>query len=129
MARQKMTSRKKMTPAQKYERLDRHYSDFTAGSISIHSAWVGFIAEQITKGNSKATIDFYNRFYKKLKAYVEQLGQPDTECPVEFLESDREHFEAVVREWRADKITAVEAMKRLDVKPNTFYRRVKEWGL
>ena len=38
-------------------------------------------------------------------------------------------FEAVVREWREDKITAVEAMKRLDMKPNTFYRRVKEWGL
>ena len=45
------------------------------------------------------------------------------------MKIDREHFEAVVREWRADKITAVEAMKRLDVKPNTFYRRVKEWGL
>jgi RNA processing factor Prp31 len=42
---------------------------------------------------------------------------------------DRERFEAVVREWRADKITAVEAMKQLDLKPNTFYRRVKEWGL
>ena len=34
----------------------------------------------------------------------------------------------VVREWRTDKITAAEAMKRLLVKPNTFYRRVKEWG-
>lgn len=45
------------------------------------------------------------------------------------MKIDREHFESVVREWRADKITAVEAMKRLEVKPNTFYRRVKEWGL
>jgi len=45
------------------------------------------------------------------------------------MKIDREQFEAVVKEWRADKITAVEAMKRLDVKPNTFYRRVKEWGL
>ena len=45
------------------------------------------------------------------------------------MKIDREHFEAVVKEWRADKITAVEAMKRLEVKPNTFYRRVKEWGL
>ena len=44
------------------------------------------------------------------------------------MKIDREHFEAVVREWRADKITAVEAMKQLGVKPNTFYRRVKEWG-
>lgn len=38
MARQKMTSKKRMTPAQKYERLDRRYSDFTAGAISIHNA-------------------------------------------------------------------------------------------
>lgn len=45
------------------------------------------------------------------------------------MKIDREHFEAVVKEWRVDKITAVEAMKRLDIKPNTFYRRVKEWGL
>ena len=45
------------------------------------------------------------------------------------MKIDRERFEAVVKEWRADKITAVEAMKRLEVKPNTFYRRVKEWGL
>lgn len=45
------------------------------------------------------------------------------------MKIDREQFEAVVKEWRADKITAVEAMKRLDVKPNTFYRRVKEWEL
>jgi DNA invertase Pin-like site-specific DNA recombinase len=42
---------------------------------------------------------------------------------------DRERFEAVVKEWRADTITAVEAMKKLDLKPNTFYRRVKERGL
>lgn len=45
------------------------------------------------------------------------------------MKIDRERFEAVVRDWRADKITAVEAMKQLEVKPNTFYRRVKEWGL
>ena len=45
------------------------------------------------------------------------------------MKIDRENFEAVVKEWRADKITAVEAMKRLGIKPNTFYRRVKEWGL
>ena len=45
------------------------------------------------------------------------------------MKIDRERFEAVVREWREDKITAVEAMKKLDVKPNTFYRRVKEWEL
>ena len=45
------------------------------------------------------------------------------------MEIDKERFAAVVNEWRAGKITAVEAMRRLEVKPNTFYRRVKEWGL
>lgn len=45
------------------------------------------------------------------------------------MKIDREHFEKVVREWRADNITATEAMKQLELKPNTFYRRVKEWGL
>ena len=38
-----------------------------------------------------------------------------------------EPLEAAVREWSADKITVAEAMKRLKVKPNTFYKRVKEW--
>ena len=38
-------------------------------------------------------------------------------------------FRAVVRKWRKGEITATEAMKRLGLKPNTFYRRVKEWGL
>ena len=45
------------------------------------------------------------------------------------MKIDRTEFEAVVKEWRADKITAGEAMNRLNLKPNTFYRRVKEWDL
>lgn len=45
------------------------------------------------------------------------------------MKVDRERFEAVVAEWRAGKTTATDAMKKLDLKPNTFYRRVKEWGL
>lgn len=45
------------------------------------------------------------------------------------MEIDRSTFEAEVKEWRAGNITATECMKRLDLKPNTFYRRVKEWGL
>lgn len=40
--------------------------------------------------------------------------------PIEHPEFDR-----VVRQWREGHITAVEAMKRLDMKPSTFYRKVK----
>ena len=45
------------------------------------------------------------------------------------IEVDTDAFRAVVADWRADKITAVEAMKRLNLSKNTFYRRVKEQGL
>lgn len=36
---------------------------------------------------------------------------------------------ALCKKWRAGEITATAAMKELGLKPNTFYRRVKEMGL
>lgn len=38
---------------------------------------------------------------------------------------ERPNFDAVVAEWRSGGITAVEAMRRLDMKSSTFYRKVK----
>lgn len=38
---------------------------------------------------------------------------------------DRPELAGVVRQWRNGEITAVEAMKKLDLKPSTFYRKVK----
>ncbi len=34
-------------------------------------------------------------------------------------------FDGVVRQWREGRITAAEAMRRLNMKPSTFYRKVK----
>ena len=34
-------------------------------------------------------------------------------------------FRKVVALWRKGEITAVEAMRRLDMKPSTFYRKVR----
>ncbi len=34
-------------------------------------------------------------------------------------------FDRVVSRWRSGDITAVEAMRRLDMKPSTFYRKAK----
>ena len=42
---------------------------------------------------------------------------------------DKDHFTAITKRWRSGSITATEAMRLLNLKPNTFYRRVKEWGL
>src|SRR5699024_9288987 len=36
-------------------------------------------------------------------------------------------FRAVYPEWKQNKITAIEAMKKVGMKSNTFYRRVKEY--
>lgn len=37
----------------------------------------------------------------------------------------RPEFAAVVSEWRQRHLTAVEAMRRLEMKPSTFYRKVR----
>ena len=35
-------------------------------------------------------------------------------------------FEAVIKNWQSGEITARQAMAQLELKPNTFYRRIKE---
>ena len=42
---------------------------------------------------------------------------------------DENKMRAVCAEWRSGNITAVEAQKRMEMKPTTFYRKVKEMGL
>jgi len=38
-----------------------------------------------------------------------------------------ETFRSVNQDWKQKRITAVEAMKKVGMKSNTFYRRVKEY--
>jgi DNA invertase Pin-like site-specific DNA recombinase len=38
-----------------------------------------------------------------------------------------ENWSAVYSEWKHRNLTGIEAMKRLGLKPNTFYKLVKEW--
>lgn len=38
-----------------------------------------------------------------------------------------DNFQSVYNEWKENKITAVKAMEKLNMKKNTFYRRVKEY--
>ena len=42
---------------------------------------------------------------------------------------ERDGFAAVTALWRDGRITAVEAMRRLDMKPSTFYRKVRKGAL
>lgn len=43
------------------------------------------------------------------------------------IEVDETKFEQEYRLWKSGQITAVAAMSHLGLKPNTFYRRVKEY--
>ncbi len=45
------------------------------------------------------------------------------------LEKDGEQMREVCKAWRDGEMTAREAMQRLNMKPNTFYRRVNEMQL
>ena len=45
------------------------------------------------------------------------------------IDYDEAQMNALCKKWRAAEITATAAMKELGLKPNTFYRRVKEMGL
>lgn len=42
---------------------------------------------------------------------------------------DNEKFDSVVKEWKENKITATQAMKKLGWSKTTFYRRIKEGDL
>ena len=45
------------------------------------------------------------------------------------VDVDESRFKAVCKRWRAGEMTARAAMLEVGLKPNTFYRRVKEMGL
>ena len=45
------------------------------------------------------------------------------------IDYDEAQMKALCKKWRAGEITATAAMNELGLKPNTFYRRVKEMGL
>lgn len=56
------------------------------------------------------------------KAQGKYKGKP----PIKINEKQ---FKTVCKRWKNGEITATQAMKELDLKPNTFYRRVKELNI
>ena len=43
------------------------------------------------------------------------------------IQLDNKQFELVYTRWKSNEITARQAMAELNIKSNTFYRRVKEY--
>jgi len=65
---------------------------------------------------------------KKMMGFVRSGDTVIVESISRFARNTKDLLE-LVSLWRRGDITAVEAMKRLDMKPSTFYRKVKEAGL
>lgn len=57
-------------------------------------------------------------------AIAKEQGKYKGKPPIKI---DEKAFRSVCIRWRKQEITATQAMKELNLKPNTFYRRVKEF--
>lgn len=74
------------------------------------------------------------RFAYELLKKVAQLDRKEKPEPREDthakgrkpIEVDEEMFDSILERWKNGEITARQAMAELNLKPNTFYRRVKE---
>ena len=56
---------------------------------------------------------------KAAKAKGKHLGRPKINQPEEFCR--------IYEQWKQNKITAVEAMKKMDLSSSTFYRMVRKY--
>ena len=89
----------------------------------IHPAY-DFTKAALLKGKSVVTSNKELVATKgcELLAIAKEKGVYKGRKPIE-----RPNFNEVVSLWKSGTITAVEAMKRLDMKPSTFYRKVKNY--
>ena len=75
------------------------------------------LKDYIGQEKAKETLKIYIEAAKERGAYA---GKPP-------IKVDKAQFEQEYKLWKSGQITAVTAMKHLGLKPNTFYRRVKEY--
>ncbi|MBR0373417.1 MAG: hypothetical protein IJH91_02680 [Mogibacterium sp.] len=79
------------------------------------------IDELLEKLNDEDSVTMSGREFRDLAETFRKKGRGRK--PIAF---DETLFDQVVQRWLAGEITARSAMQELDLKPNTFYRRVKE---
>lgn len=82
-------SKKPATREDKQRRLNKKYTDEFTLDIGVKHAYQTFMIYQETKGNSKATLDYYQRVYKKIKNMIETcFGFTDEEFALEMFNDD-----------------------------------------
>ena len=73
------TNKKQPSKEDKQRRLTSKYTEVTGDEFSVKHAYLLFYVRQKEKGNSKQTIAFYDRFYKKFVTFLtDYLKTTDT---------------------------------------------------
>lgn len=89
MSKQRITTSKKAPSREdKLRRLDKHYSEYTGAEICVNHAYLKFRINQEEKGNSKPTIAYYDRFYKKFIAFLDSIDGNGKNCPIDIMLQD-----------------------------------------
>ena len=68
-----------------------------------------------------------NQLLEKQRSGIEKARQEGKYKGRKPILVDEALFEDIIRLWKGGEITARQAMSRLELKPNTFYRRIREW--
>lgn len=90
MGRYSMSTQKKQaTKEEKRRRLEQNYTEFKGNELSVRHAFLKFKIYQESKGNSKDTLVFYDRCYKKIENFLENYLKVSAEnCPITIMTQD-----------------------------------------
>lgn len=119
--RKRITSTKRAAPTRedKKRRLEKKWQEWNQ-DYDCQYCWNGFMVEQLEKGNSKATLDFYRRFFKKFSTYLETTFQHSPkDVPIEILTTDT--MQAIFMNYlRAEDLNTQTI--------NSYLRGLRSWG-
>lgn len=117
--------KRNLTVSQKKERLDKRFVN-DENDYSIDYCWKAFIVNRMTRGNTKASLDAYKRFYKKLGAscvLLQNTTEEDiTSLPIHMIDDD------------IFKATFIQSLKNKDGSPvsqqtiNHYLRSYRAFG-
>ena len=108
MAKKKITTKKRESIIEKNKTRNANLlNDAELSDVSIEFCYNLFMIRQTERGNSKPTLDFYERFFKKYFAYLESIRQ-SKEASIDFLvvEGTRLGFVASLGEANEQTVNA-----------------------
>jgi len=120
-----------------YSRLARNTKDLLEIVDTLNEKGVKFISKKenidTTTPSGKFMLSVFASLYEFERANIRQRQAEGIEIAKEngvykgrkAIEVDPDKFASVYESWKAGKLTARQAMEMLNLKPNTFYRRVK----